>query len=214
MEIIDLTHTFESNISLFPGDEKPTIEKISNVEEHGCKITKINMTTHLGTHLDCKAHIFEGGFTTEDCDINKFFGDGIVIDCSMVKKGEKIDVNILKKYDLSFKNFVLLYTGWDRFWKKEEYIKDYPVLSEQAAKYLTSFDVKGIGVDTISIDSIDDYELINHKILLEKDIIIIENLNNLYKLLKEEFQFSALPLKIKNGDGSPVRAVAIIKKWF
>lgn len=210
MKIIDLTHTFEDDISLFPGDEKPTVEEVSNVKDHGCKITKINMTTHLGTHLDCKCHVFEDGFTTSDWDLNKFLGQGIVIDCSMVKKGGKIDANILKEYDLSCKDFILIYTGWDKFWKKQEYIKDYPVLSEQGAKYLTSFNIKGIGVDTISIDSINNEELTNHKILLGKDIIIVENLKNLHKLLKKKFQFSALPLKIKNGDGSPVRAIAKI----
>ncbi|AAO36354.1 cyclase [Clostridium tetani] len=210
MKVIDLTHIFQSNISLFPGDENPIIEEVSNVKEHGYKTTKINMTTHLGTHLDCKSHVFENGFTTSDANLNKFLGQGIVIDCSMVKKGEKIDVNILKQYDLSCKDFILIYTNWNSFWKNEEYIKDYPVLSEQAAKYLTSFNIKGIGLDTISIDSIDNEELTNHKILLGKDVVIIENLKNLHKLLNKEFQFSALPLKIKNGDGSPVRAVAII----
>ncbi|BDR67603.1 cyclase [Clostridium tetani] len=210
MKVIDLTHIFQSNISLFPGDENPIIEEVSNVKEHGYKTTKINMTTHLGTHLDCKSHVFEDGFTTSDANLNKFLGQGIVIDCSTVKKGEKIDVNILKQYDLSCKDFILIYTNWNSFWKKEEYVKDYPVLSEQAAKYLTSFNIKGIGLDTISIDSIDNEELTNHKILLGKDVVIIENLKNLHKLLNKEFQFSALPLKIKNGDGSPVRAVAII----
>ncbi|RXI52209.1 cyclase family protein [Clostridium tetani] len=210
MKVIDLTHIFQSNISLFPGDENPIIEEVLNVKEHGYKTTKINMTTHLGTHLDCKSHVFENGFTTSDANLNKFLGQGIVIDCSMVKKGEKIDVNILKQYDLSCKDFILIYTNWNSFWKNEEYIKDYPVLSEQAAKYLTSFNIKGIGLDTISIDSIDNEELTNHKILLGKDVVIIENLKNLHKLLNKEFQFSALPLKIKNGDGSPVRAVAII----
>ncbi|WP_282804331.1 cyclase family protein [Clostridium tetani] len=210
MKVIDLTHIFQSNISLFPGDENPIIEEVSNVKEHGYKTTKINMTTHLGTHLDCKSHVFEDGFTTSDANLNKFLGQGIVIDCSMVKKGEKIDVNILKQYDLSCKEFVLLYTGWDKFWGEEKYLKGYPTLSEEAVKYLTSYRIKGVGIDSISIDSTDNEDLTNHKILLGKDIVIIENLKNLHKLLNKEFQFSALPLKIKNGDGSPVRAVAII----
>lgn len=212
MKVIDLTHVFENNISLFPGDEKPDIKEIYNVKDDGCKITNINSTTHLGTHLDCKAHIFENGFTTSDWSIDKFIGSGIVIDCSMIRKGEKICVDILKKYDLSCKEFVLLYTGWDEFWEKDEYTKDFPVLSDEGARYLTSFHIKGIGVDTISIDSINDKEITNHKILLEKDIIIIENLKNLQRLLNKEFDFQALPLKIKNGDGSPVRAIAYMSK--
>lgn len=212
MKVIDLTHTFENDISLFPGDEKPNIHEIFNVKDYGCKITSIKITTHLGTHLDCKAHIFEDGFTTSDWNIDKFIGSGIVIDCSMLKKGEEIGIDILKKYDLCYKEFVLLYTGWDEFWKMDEYIKNYPVLSDEGAKYLTSFHIKGIGVDAISIDAVDNEELTNHKILLGKDIIIIENLKNLQKLLNKEFEIHALPLKIKNGDGSPVRAIAYMSK--
>ncbi|NLW42414.1 MAG: cyclase family protein [Tissierellia bacterium] len=49
------------------------------------------------------------------------------------------------------------------------------------------------------------------KALLENEIITYTNLINLDKLPKgKEFLFIGLPLKIKKGDGSPVRAVAIL----
>jgi kynurenine formamidase len=40
-------------------------------------------------------------------------------------------------------------------------------------------------------------------------MVIVENLINLDKIPEGVFVFSALPLKIQNGDGSPIRAVAI-----
>jgi len=55
-----------------------------------------------------------------------------------------------------------------------------------------------------------NHELINHKIILSKHICIIENLNNTEKLIGKEFLFACLPLKIKNGDGSPIRAAGIV----
>ncbi|MFA6621969.1 MAG: cyclase family protein, partial [Candidatus Caldatribacteriota bacterium] len=48
-----------------------------------------------------------------------------------------------------------------------------------------------------------------HKILLAKNIIIIENLTNLESIKNNYFILSVLPLKYHNADGSPVRAVAI-----
>lgn len=48
-----------------------------------------------------------------------------------------------------------------------------------------------------------------HKILMPKNIIIIENLTNLDEVNEEYFILSVLPMKNKDADGSPVRAVSI-----
>ena len=72
-------------------------------------------------------------------------------------------------------------------------------------------DYKGIGFDVIGLDPIADENLTRHKRLFEgKDIINIENLCNLGQCGNELFWFSCFPLKIKDSDGSPIRAVA----WF
>ena len=47
-----------------------------------------------------------------------------------------------------------------------------------------------------------------HPIVLEKQLLIIENLTNLGEL-PDFFLFLAMPLKIRAGSGSPVRAVAL-----
>jgi kynurenine formamidase len=44
--------------------------------------------------------------------------------------------------------------------------------------------------------------------VLEKGVLIIENLANLEQL-PDLFLFVALPLKIRQGSGSPIRAVAL-----
>ena len=49
-----------------------------------------------------------------------------------------------------------------------------------------------------------------HKACLDLDITHIESLCNLEALLgKGEFRFIGLPLKFRNGTGSPIRAVAL-----
>ena len=52
-------------------------------------------------------------------------------------------------------DFLLIHTGWSRYWGSEEYFRKFPVLHEDAARYLTSFNLKGIGSDTISFDPVD-----------------------------------------------------------
>ena len=108
--------------------------------------------------------------------------------------------------------FLLIHTGWSQYWGSEEYFRKFPVLNVDAARYLTSFPLKGIGSDTISFDPVDSGDLPVHHILLSKGLILIENLVNLKSLPKHNFAFSCFPLKIRNGDGSPVRAVGIITR--
>ena len=48
-----------------------------------------------------------------------------------------------------------------------------------------------------------------HKILMPENILIIENLTNLDCINNEYFILSILPLKNKDADGSPVRAISI-----
>ena len=107
--------------------------------------------------------------------------------------------------------FLLLHTGWSRFWGTKNYFAGYPVLSAEAALWLDSFELKGLGLDTISADEADSHDFPNHNILLGSDSIIIENLMNLDVLPGKHFMFSCFPLKIDQADGSPVRAVAIIE---
>jgi kynurenine formamidase len=106
-------------------------------------------------------------------------------------------------------DFILLETGWSRFWETPAYFNDYPVLTPEAAHLLADCRPKGIGLDTISVDGIQEPGLPNHKIFLGQDTVIIENLTRLDRLPQEPFQFYCFPLKFKDSDGSPIRAVAV-----
>jgi len=53
-----------------------------------------------------------------------------------------------------------------------------------------------------------------HEVLLSKNILILEEVANLDKVLENKKEvranFVILPLNIKDSDGSPVRAIAIL----
>ena len=53
-----------------------------------------------------------------------------------------------------------------------------------------------------------DYARI-HRDLLNEEIVILEGLTNVKSIPVEEFELIALPLRIKGGDGSPVRAIGM-----
>ena len=210
MKITDLTHIICSDMPVFPGTEQPIFERPNTLEKDGFQETKITMYSHTGTHIDAPAHMLSNGPYLDDLDIEHFIGNATILDFSKTKI-KLIDVDCLKPYEEKIKNaeFIIIKTGWSKYWGDKKYYEDFPSLSEESAKWLSQFNLKGIGIDAISIDDMNSTTFAVHKILMPKNIIIIENLTNLDSISNEYFILSILPLKNKNADGSPVRAISI-----
>lgn len=213
MQIIDLTHSIENGMPAYPGEESPTVEKKLSHDRDGVQVIRFTSLTHSGTHLDMPSHFFANTPTTDNANMEQFYGKGCVVDCSMFGKNETIPAQHLIQYDNEIRNaeFVLIYTGYDRYWGSHAYFDQFPVLSIEAVEYLSDFQLKGIGFDVASIDPIDSNDYPNHNLVLRRNLIIIENLTNLQSLTGKKFELAAFPLKIKEGDGSPVRAVGIVR---
>lgn len=107
--------------------------------------------------------------------------------------------------------FILFHTGWDKRWGTSAYFGEYPYITEEVTEYLIQSSKKGVGLDVIGLDPISDENLTIHRKLFAKtDIVVIENLTHLGEIGNELFTFCALPLKYKNSDGAPIRAIAIL----
>ncbi|PLX34881.1 MAG: hydrolase, partial [Clostridiales bacterium] len=177
----------------------------------GFKEKRLSMYSHTGTHMDAPAHLFEGGKTLDRYHVGHFFGKAFVVDAA--GQGSKIGREFLEQFEkqLNQADYALFHTGWSIYWGREEYYGNFPCLENEAASYLASFGLKGVGFDNISADPIDDASLANHRIFLGKEMVIVENLKNLESLAGQGFfWFSAMPLRTVEADGSPVRASAIL----
>jgi arylformamidase len=210
MKITDLTHIIYSDMPVFPGTEQPIFEKANTLQKDGFQEAKITMYSHTGTHIDAPAHMMSDGPYLDNLDIEHFIGNATILDFSNIDI-KLIDIESLKPYEKKIKNveFIIIKTGWSKFWGEKKYYEGFPSLSEESAKWLSQFNLKGIGIDAISIDDMDSTTFAVHKILMPKNIIIIENLTNLDSISNEYFILSILPLKNKDADGSPVRAISI-----
>lgn len=210
MKIIDLTHTMHEEMPVFPGTEKPIFFPANTLEKDGFKETKLSLYSHTGTHIDAPAHMLKDANCLDQLEINHFVGKAMVLDLSSINKKE-ISKEDLLEYEnkLNDLDYVLLMTGWNKYWDSDKYFDGFPFLSVEATEWLTSFNLKGIGVDAISIDDMKTTTFPVHYKLFEKNMIIIENLTNLELIVGKSFVFSCLPLKYEKADGSPVRAIAI-----
>ena len=205
MPYIDLTHVIYPDMPVYPGTEQPIFEAGTSLEVEGFLEKKISFYSHTGTHMDAPAHIIKGAKKLDELEISTFCGKAI---CLHVK--QQITQEFLKQHEEKFQNveFVLFASGWDKYWGKAQYFEDFPTLTLEAAEYLCSFNLKGIGLDMISIDKVEDEALPVHQLILGNNMVIIENLKGLSNLPKY-FDFYALPLHVKDADGAPVRAMAI-----
>jgi len=225
MEVIDLTHTIHDEIQIYPGDPIPSISRGLTHEKDYCHVDLLKLGSHTGTHIDAPYHFLKNGQKIDEIPVQRFIGTGILIDVSNKSERELIDSTDLKFYASEIKkgDFVILNTGWDRYFGTPTYYL-HPYLSADGARLLVKMGVSLVGVDALNVDptyygSMDSdpsakdlpdeegYGYPVHDILLGNDILIVENLCNLDKIKQVKGVYSFLPLKLKDSDGSPIRAV-------
>ena len=214
MKIIDLTHTISESMPVYPGTDGPKLQIANTYEKDGFKETLLTMFSHTGTHMDAPAHLFDNRTTLDSLPIEQFVGKALVINCSDLQEGQRITMNYIEdvKDKADKVEFILFYTGWDKYWGTSSYFGEYPYITEDVVEYLINSNKKGVGLDVIGIDPISDESLSIHKKLFDKnEIVIVENLTNLDEIGSELFTFCALPIKYTNSDGAPIRAIAILE---
>jgi kynurenine formamidase len=108
---------------------------------------------------------------------------------------------------------VLLHTGWDKYWRTEEYWSgNHPYLTTEGANYLANNRATLVGIDSYNIDSTADPSRPAHSILLGHDIPIVEHLRGLSDLPATGFKFFAVPVKVKHFGTFPVRAFGLVTR--
>lgn len=207
MKIIDLTHRLENGMTVYSEEENINIRKVATFEIDKFRTTNFNIFTHNGTHIDAPYHLLKDGKKLEDYQLERFL---LKVSVVYIPNKEYIEYDDLKMFDelISKNRGLIIKTDHYKKWNTERYSTSYPTLTKDAANYLKDKEIELLGVDTLSPDLYNSIEI--HKILLENDILILENLN-LEGLEVEEGMLSTLPLKYKDADGSFVRAVIIIE---
>ncbi len=208
--VIDLSHPFDQNMTLYPGTPAPVFTQLNSLENDGFRQKLITLASHMGTHVDAPGHILPGGRFLDQFTVENFIGAGQVIDVRPA--GKYITPGLVEGKIKADTRFVLFLTGFGSYWGQSRYLEDQPALAEETAAYLAGFSLNGIGIDTISIDPPDSITLPAHRWILGAGFLILENLNNLHLLLDKTFRIIFLPLLIPQSDGWPVRVIAIVEE--
>lgn len=209
MTVFELTHTIRNQMPVYPGTEPPQLTTACTIAQCGYQETLLHMYSHVGTHMDAPAHMIPGGATLDSYPAERFLGRAYVLDC---RGREEIGLPLLlaHRQELAEAEFLLLCTGWDRYWGSDDYYRGFPCLTEEAARHVAGLGLKGVGEDCISLDPCHTQDYPIHHILLGAGLVNTENLRGLEQLAGRHCQFLTMPLKYHNADGCSCRAAAII----
>jgi len=229
LEIIDLSQDIFPGMPVFPG--LPEVEitvHVSHEQWDGIAesdvvspaVNRLALGEHTGTHVDAINHMARQyrGQSIDTMPLTMFYTEGICLDLS--HKGlrdlmEPADLErALSEAGLEIRqgDTVLLYTDhYRRAFGTDDWHKG-PGVSVAAARWLGEQEIAAFGVETASPGVIDVSNKEVHRICGELGFTHYENMVNLYQLVgRGRFRFIGLPLKIRGGTGSPVRAIAVFE---
>ena len=199
--------------------ESRDIELDENLEFTPHMLSRLEILTHIGTHIDAPCHFLEsGGWTVEQIPLEHTIGKGAVVPLTHLKGRERItaDEIIRTGVELDAGVIPVLYTGWtERAWGADEFWGESIFLDTTAAEYIVEKGCKAVALDCfpeapfwLGIEA-DQPPGRNHKTLLGNKTIIIQLLTNIGKLNGREFTLYGIPLPLDGMDGSPARVFAV-----
>ncbi len=229
VEIIDLSQDIYEGMPVFKDLPQVKVsvhntheewDGIINAETKTPAVHKLEFGEHTGTHVDAINHMAKEyeGQSIDTMPLSMFYTEGICLDFSYKTFNELIEVADFKsacenqKIDIKEKDTVLIYTDHYRKTFDTNNWNQGPGLSADAARWLGNKGISAFGVETMSpgVSGVSNKQV--HYICGELGFTHYENMINLYKLIgRGRFRFIGLPLKIRGGTGSPVRAIAVFE---
>ena len=197
----------------------------------------VKIKAHAGTHMDAPWHyspVCEGkkARTIDEMPIEWFYGNGVVLDMRHKSNGSGVTVDDLEKaltkikYTIEPWDIVLIQTGADKYWGREEYFTTGCGMTRDSTLYLIDQGVRVMGIDAWGWDrpvwaikeefqKTHDTDIIlqAHRVGIEREFCHIEKLANLDKIPQPfGFKVACFPVKFTGGSAGWCRAVAIIQK--
>jgi len=220
MPSYDLSQPIADGMTVYPGDPPVDVTELATIETDGYRQTALTIDSHTGTHIDAPAHMIDDGRRLAEFPIETFRFAARRVDCTGLDPRAEIAVDALAAGRTADHweavDLLVVQTGWDDHWNSDQYFA-HPFVTTEAADWLVDHElhlaIDAPNVDPTPTDSAGEDEPAGypvHRRLLGDGRLLIENLCGL-SCLPDRFELHAYPLSIRgNGDGAPVRAVAVV----
>ena len=224
VRVVDLTREIFEGMPMWFGHQKTFINTNQTHDQFrtaynthlGFEAHNLLISEHAGTHTDAVFEYDPHGPTIDKSPLEYYYGEAICLDLRTVQYPNYITPDDLEAaldtsgQEIRKGDTVILYTGYgDSTYPDMAYTEKHTGLNRDAALWLAQQGVINIGVDNVAIDHADDTEFSGHNVCGEYGIVNTEGLANLDKVVGQRFLYFGLPLFIRNGTGSPIRAVAV-----
>jgi len=231
--IIDLTYSFDAHTIYWPNNLQ-----FHREETHRGMTTKgywyasgqFAASEHGGTHMDAPIHFAASGLSVDEIPVKHLIGPAVVIDLHEPCQSNPdyvMTIEDIKNWEtlhgqIPPHSLVLLFTGWGQYWPdQQQYLGShtpqnastlhFPGFSGDAMSFLVQHRrIRGVGIDTASIDPGQSTDFPAHQILGEANAYALENVANLDQIPTLGSTLLALPMKIRGGTGGPVRLLALL----
>lgn len=206
--VVDLTHV------MLPREEQYTLEVSRRDERQGTEgdvMSCVYMWSHVGTHVEAPLHFLANGGDTASIAIDRLMGPAVVVDVRDKGVNEPITREDLEAGGpIEVGDRVLTMTGRHTQYRTPA-SHDRPYLTEDAVRWLVEDRrIRALGTDSSGFEvRVGDDRYVNHRIVNEAEVPVLECLTNLTELRTRRVFLIALPLPVKGLDASPVRAIAI-----
>ncbi len=193
MVIYDITKEIFST-KAYPGDPVPEKKSWLSMEKGDvCNLTSLTVGSHSGTHIDAPKHFIANGKSVAEMPLEKCVGI-----CQVVSHSGKLEGEFWKNKVCEITDKLL--------------IRGNASLDVKAAETIVACGIHLVGVEAPTVGDSSCQQQV-HKILLENEVVILENLC-LDGIQEGQYFLAAQPLKMQGVDGSPVRALLMDKDAF
>jgi arylformamidase len=204
--IYDITRTVQPSLAVWPGDEAYRTEHILRKSDgYAVNLTTLTMSAHTGTHADAYYHYADDGVHPARMPLEAYIGRARVV--TVTKHDGALLAEDFAHVDLNGAERLLIHSHVSDL-DDHEWAKTFPYLSVGLIEWLATFGIRLIGLDSPSVDAFDSQDLPCHHALRHHGMVNLETVF-LRGVPDGEYQLVALPLKLADACGSPVRAVLL-----
>ncbi|XP_038064350.1 isatin hydrolase-like [Patiria miniata] len=238
-EVLDMSYAFGDTTLYWPGlgsFEMDILSRGPSGDIPWFEANSFSGAEHGGTHLDSPAHLSQGQLRVDAIPVDKFVGPALRVDIAdkaNVNEDYQLTAQDLQDWEgvhgrIPDGSLLFVYTGWGAFYpdrlayfgsaRNDTYLNDqgesllhFPGVAPEAATWLVeNRKISGLGIDTASMDYGQSTVFMSHQILFGANIYGMENVANLDRLPNTGAKVHALPMKIKDGSGAPIRITAML----
>jgi arylformamidase len=199
---IDVTVPIHPGMVVYEGDPPVAVTSALSLDRGDpANVSRLALGSHTGTHVDAPSHFVRGGAGVDRLPLETLLGPARVLACP---PGPIAAATVAGRTGRGER--LVLKTGNSALWSRGAFAADYQALTLDAARALVGAGIGLVAIDYLSIEPFGAPGHPVHRCLLEAGVVILEGLD-LSEVEAGGYELCCLPLRIRDGDGAPARAL-------